>query len=209
MSQLVLPLGQGLAIGLAVAAPVGPMSLLCLRASLADGFLAGATAGLGVAVGDTLYAALAAFGVSAATRLLDGLGRWLGLAGGALLVGLGLATMRRTPPAAGAARPRRGALAGFAATLLLTLANPPTIIYFAAMLAGLGVAGRSAGTAGAASLVTGVFAGSLGWWLALAGIASRARARLQGRLLVRINRIAGAALTGFGLWAVGRAITGT
>jgi putative LysE/RhtB family amino acid efflux pump len=205
VGQLLVLLGQGLLVGLAVAAPVGPMAVLCLRASLAHGFRAGVTAGLGVAAGDALYAALAAFGFAAAARLLQGGEMWLGLGGGTFLVWLGLATMRRPPAAPGNARPRRGAAASFLATFLLTLANPPTIMLFAAMFAGLGLAGRSAGAPGAAALVAGVFLGSLAWWLLLALAVVGARERLHGQALLWINRLSGAALAAFGLWAMGRA----
>lgn len=206
MSGLAVLLGQGFLLGLAIAAPVGPLAFLCMRASLAHGFGAGVTGGLGVAAGDALYAALAAFGVTALAGLLAGIELWLGLAGGAFLVWLGVATMRRAPATADPARPRRGALASFTTTFLLTLANPPTIMFFAAMFAGLGVAGRSHGGTGALALVAGVFLGSLAWWLALAAVVSRARARLAGPALVWINRVSGAVLLAFGLWAIVRAL---
>ncbi|HET6469229.1 MAG TPA: LysE family transporter [Geminicoccaceae bacterium] len=196
---------KGLALGVSVAAPVGPMSLLCMRASLAHGFGAGAASGLGVAAADGAYAAVAAFGVTVIARLLDGIGPWLGLAGGGFLVWFGARTMLRPPAAGDAAGPRPGLAGSFLATFLLTLANPPTIMFFAAMFAGLGLAAASAGSVGAGALVLGVFLGSLAWFTALSATIAGAGARLTPAALAWINRLSGLALAAFGLWALARA----
>jgi putative LysE/RhtB family amino acid efflux pump len=177
-----------------------------MRASLAAGFPAGVASGLGVATGDAVYAAVAAFGVGAVARLLAGIELWLGLAGGAFLFGFGLRTMLRPPIDPAAVTPKRAGVAHFGTTLGLTLANPPTIMFFAAMFAGLGVAGSSAGTAGALSVVAGVFCGSLAWWLVFVGAVTWARGRLAGPAMRWINRISGLVLAGFGVWAIGRVL---
>ncbi|MFO1069853.1 MAG: LysE family transporter [Geminicoccaceae bacterium] len=206
MLPLATLFGQGLLLGLSIAAPVGPMALLCMRASLAAGFPAGVASGLGVATGDAFYAALAAFGVGAVARLLAGIELWLGLGGGAFLIWFGLRTMLRPPIDPDAAAAQRGGVAHFGTTLGLTLANPPTIMFFAAMFAGLGVAGSSAGTAGAVAVVAGVFCGSMAWWLAFAGAVTWARGRLAGPVMLWVNRVSGVVLAGFGVWAIGRVL---
>lgn len=194
-----LPFAKGIVLGLSIAAPIGPMALLCLRATLAHGFWAGWLGGLGVAAGDVFYAAVAAFGLQGTTLLLAGGSRWLGLAGGLYLVWFGVSTMRRPLPEAGGAARRHG-LATFATTFLLTLANPPTIMIFAAMFAGLGLAEGQGGVA-ALAVVAGVFLGSAGWWTLFAAVAGRLKDRARGPVFLWINRLSGAALAGFGLWA--------
>ena len=206
MPGLGLLFAKGALLGLSIAAPVGPMALLCLRTTLARGFGVGLLAGLGVAAGDAFYAALAAFGLTAATGLLAGQQAWLGLLGGLYLVWFGVDTVQR-PPAPDARAPRHGSgLAAFAGTFLLTLANPPTIMIFAAVFAGLGLAEARQGLSPSGAVVAGVLVGSGGWWVVFAGVASRLRERLSGRPLAWINRISGAALAAFGLWAVAGAL---
>lgn len=205
--DLALLLAKGALLGLSVAAPVGPMALLCFRATLAHGLGTGLAAGLGVAAGDVVYASVAAFGLAAASGLLDGRQPWLGLLGGGYLIWFGVRAMLR-PPAIAATAARRGeGLRAFATTFLLTLANPPTVMIFAAMFAGLGLAeaGRG-GPAAAGTVVAGVLLGSAGWWLLFALAVSRLRERLRGRPFAWINRISGAVLAAFGLWALARAV---
>ena len=194
--------GKGLVLGLSIAAPVGPMALLCLRTTLAYGFVPGLMGGLGVAAGDAFYASIAAFGLQAAAVLLTGQSLWLGLLGGLYLVWFGIATMRQPLPQAAAGEGTRQGLRTFVTTFLLTLANPPTVMIFAAMFASLGLVEAQAGTATALAVVAGVTLGSAGWWVLFAAVVDRMRGRLHGPLFLWVNRISGAALAGFGLWAL-------
>jgi threonine/homoserine/homoserine lactone efflux protein len=212
MSNLDLLL-KGLAIGLAIAAPVGPIGLLCIRRSLAQGRLAGFDTGMGAAPADGVYGAIGAFGITAISALLVDQQRWLALAGGLFLIWLGIGGIRR-PPASEAATPSRGArdLAGyFLSTFALTLTNPATILSFAAVFAGLGLGvgagGVSAGSIGAALVtIAGVFTGSAAWWLFLSSGVGWLRTRLGPGLQVWINRLSGLILIGFGLFAVWTAL---
>lgn len=198
--------GKGLILGLSIAAPVGPMALLCLRTTLAYGFAPGLMGGLGVAAGDAFYASIAAFGLQAAAVLLTGQSLWLGLLGGLYLVWFGVATMRQPLPQTAAGEGTRQGLRTFVTTFLLTLANPPTVMIFAAMFASLGLVEAQAGTATALAVVAGVTLGSAGWWVLFAAVVDRMRGRLHGPLFLWVNRISGAALAGFGLWALLRAM---
>lgn len=198
----------GLAFGLALAMPVGPIGLLCIRRSLEDGFATGFATGLGAAVADAGYGAIAAFGLTAVSAFLLSWQDVLALVGGALLLWLGLASWR-TPPAAAAAVRARRPLAAFAQTAVLTAGNPQTVLTFAALVGGLGVGiGTGAADWGRASaLVLGVFLGSAGWWLVLAGgVAGWLRGRLGEGRIRWINRAAGAVIAGFGLVAIARGL---
>lgn len=206
MSALPVLFGKGVVLGLSIAAPIGPMALLCLRTTLAHGLVPGLMGGLGVAAGDVFYASLAAFGLQAATALLTGQSLWLGVLGGLYLLWFGVGTMRQPlPTEAVPASGRRRGLATFVTTFLLTLANPPTIMIFAAMFASLGLIEAQAGTASAVAVILGVLMGSAGWWVLFAVVVSRLRGRLQGPVFLWVNRISGAALAGFGAWALLRA----
>lgn len=194
-------LERGLLIGLAIAAPVGPMALLCIRRTLERGWPSGFASGLGIATADGLYAAVAAFGLTAVSGLLLREARWVQLAGGIAIVGLGLQSVLRAGAAAGAAeksRPIPAGLAGaYASCLALTLANPPTILSFVAIMAGFGI-GTDAGGRPAALVVLGVLLGSAAWWAALTGLIARARARIGRPARAWITRLAGLLLVALG-----------
>lgn len=202
------PFPTGLLFGLALAMPVGPIGLLCIRRSLQDGFPVGFATGLGAAVADAGYGAIAAFGLTAVSALLLSWQDVLGLAGGALLLWLGLSSWRAAPaeeaaPAAAAPSP----LAALAQTALLTAGNPQTVLTFAALVGGLGLGAGEAGWGRAAALVLGVFLGSAAWWLVLAGgVAGLLRGRLGRGRILWINRAAGLLIAGFGAAAVARGI---
>lgn len=193
---------RGLAIGLAIAAPVGPIGLLCIRRALAGGFPLGFLTGMGAAAADGVYGAVAAFGLTAVSGFLVAQQKWLMLCGGVALVWLGIATFRRKPAERVAETADARSLAGaFASTFALTLANPATILSFLAVFAGLGL-GAAPGTSGAVAVVAGVFLGSAAWWLFLAGAMAAFRRSVPPRAILWINRASGAALAAFGIWAI-------
>ncbi len=194
---------RGVALGFAIAAPVGPIGVLCIRRTLAYGRMVGFVTGLGAATADATYGAIAAFGVSAVTSALVSGRLWIHLIGALFLAWLGLRTAlarpaAKTPDAATSSptEPRRaGLLVAWSSTVALTLTNPATIISFAAVFAGLGLIGM--GYAPAALTVVGVFIGSALWWLLLSGGVNVLRERFNARAMRWVNRISGALLLGF------------
>jgi threonine/homoserine/homoserine lactone efflux protein len=190
---------KGLAFGFVLAATVGPMWVLCFRRTVAYGALTGFVSGMGIAVADGLYGAVAAFGLTAISGFLLRYSFWIGLAGAVFLFYLGTKTLLSQPPANGeTARPASLAQA-FASTLGLTLANPPTILAFAAIFTGLGLSANT-DYALAATIVAGVFLGSASWWIVLAAGAGALRGRFGPRLLRAINVVAGITILGFAAW---------
>ena len=198
-------LGRGLLIGLAIAAPVGPMALLCIRRTLERGWPSGFASGLGIATADGIYAAVAAFGLTIVSGLLLREAAWVQGLGGVAIALLGVSSLLRPPPLGEVASEGRGwgqGLPGaYLSCLALTLANPPTILSFLAVMAGFGI-GTTAGGASAAAVVLGVLVGSAAWWLALTGAIARARSRISPRVRAWITRSAGVLLVALGLAAV-------
>src|SRR6266550_3937322 len=187
-------LALGLLVGFPIAASPGPISFLVLRRTLARGWRSGLVSGLGVATGDAIYAALAAFGVAVVTNVLISQRRWIGLLGGIALVVIGLRTISQKPP------PRPSPTRGdYASMVALTLTNPPTILSFTAVFAGLGLR-VDAGWLPAIALVAGVMLGSAAWWVLMTGLVSLVRDRLTPRITRGIQLISGIALAGFGTW---------
>jgi threonine/homoserine/homoserine lactone efflux protein len=196
----------GFAFGFAIAAAPGPIFFLCLRRTLVKGWLSGLFSGFGVATADSIYAALAAFGLGAVTSLLTGERRWLALAGGALLVFLGARiVLERPKPLETAATNGAGLAWAYVSTLGLTITNPATIISFAALAAALG-AGLSGGYSRPALLVAGVLLGSVTWWCVLAALAASLRARITPRVVRSISAVSGLAIIVLGLAALVSAI---
>jgi threonine/homoserine/homoserine lactone efflux protein len=195
---------KGLAFGFVLAATVGPMWLLCLRRTLASGALSGFVSGMGIAVADAIYGAVAAFGLTAVSGVLLTQRFWLGLLGGAFLLYLGARTLTARPAGnESVAAAKAPLLTSFLSTLGLTLANPPTILAFAAIFAGLGL-GAHPDYPDAARVVLGVFLGSASWWIVLALGASRLRAYLGPSLIRGINVVSGLVILGYGMWQLAR-----
>jgi threonine/homoserine/homoserine lactone efflux protein len=194
---------EGIIIGFAIAAPVGPIGVLCIRRTLAEGRISGFVSGLGAATADAVYGSVAALGLTFVTNLLVDGESWLRLVGGAFLIFLGLRTFLAHPAERAAPAARSGLPGAYASTFILTLTNPTTILSFAAIFAGLGAAGDANGDAlSAMLLVLGVFLGSAAWWFVLSGATSLFRARLSARGLRWVNRISGTVLAAFGVLAV-------
>lgn len=185
---------KGIVIGLSVAAPIGPMSMLTMRRTIDRGFFAGVTSGLGIALADATYGAIAAFGLTTLTDVLIDYQRVIRLAGGLALLYIGWRILQsaRNPVEA---RPETEADRGLGRIIgtmyLLTMSNPTTILSFAAIFGGLGL---SVGSTRADSLllVASVFAGSMLWWIALSGLLTKIRSRLTPLWITRIDLAAGA-----------------
>lgn len=197
---------KGLAFGFVLAATVGPMWVLCLRRTLAHGAVAGLASGMGIAAADGIYGAVAAFGLTAVSGFLLDHQFWISLVGAAFLLWLGFKTLLAEPPALAA--PGEGEQAGsnvaaFLSTLGLTLANPPTILAFAAIFAGLGLT-SGADYASATLIVLGVFLGSASWWIVLAAGAGWLRGRMSARFLRGINIVSGVFILAFAAWQAGQ-----
>lgn len=197
---------RGMALGFAIAAPVGPIGVLCIRRTLADGRLLGFVTGLGAATADATYGAIAAFGVTAVSAALVGLRLWVHLLGALFLAWLGLRTLLARPAAKPAlattptATTNVSLLSAWATTVALTLTNPATILSFAAIFAGLGLVGMGYLAAGLTTL--GVFLGSALWWLLLSGGVSLLRARFDARAMRAVNVASGLLLLGFAAFAL-------
>ncbi|GAK52714.1 putative LysE/RhtB family amino acid efflux pump [Candidatus Moduliflexus flocculans] len=195
--------GKGLIIGFSIAAPVGPIGLLCIQRSISGGWLLGLISGLGAASADAIYGVIAAFGVTAVSSLLLEQQLWFRLIGGAFLCYLGVRTFL-SKPAEQRAEDAKSAhpLRAYASVLLLTITNPITILAFAAIFAGIGVGGASGSYGSAALMVAGVFSGSMLWWTLLSSTVGLLHGRLRPQHLRWINCASGVVLVGFGAVAL-------
>jgi len=193
---------KGFLIGLAIAAPVGPIAVLCIRRTLENGLLTGLATGLGAATADALYGAIAAFGIAAVSSRLIAYETPIRLVGGAALIYLGWKIFSAKPPVTIAPVSTLGIGGAYASSVMLTLTNPATILYFVAVFAGLGLAKSETTGVHAVVLVSGVFIGSALWWCFLVAVVSRFRRFLTPTRRIYINRLSGIILITFGVLAM-------
>ena len=193
---------KGLILGFSIAASVGPIGVLCIRRTLANGMPSGFISGLGTATADAVYGCIAAFGVTSVTAFLAGWQSVLRLGGGLFLVYLGYRILRSRPSGLAVRAAGKGLINDYSSAFILTLTNPMTIMSFAAVFAGLGIGEASGNYWLAFIMVSGVFAGSALWWLILAGIANFFRTRFDLRKLIIVNRFSGCLIIGFGILSI-------
>ena len=193
---------KGILLGLAIAAPVGPIGVLCIRRTLVAGQVIGLLSGLGAATADGLYGCIAGFGLTFISQFLIDQAFWLQRVGGGFLCYLGLTTFGAQPEAKAATIKGTGLLSAYVSTLALTLTNPATILSFVAIFAGLGVAATKQNYLASSVLVLGVFLGSALWWLLLSWSVNLFRAKFNLQRMRWLNRGSGLIILTFGIVAV-------
>jgi len=193
---------RGVVIGFSIAAPVGPIGVLCIKRTLAEGHASGLISGLGAATADAIYGCIAGFGLTLISDFLISQQVWLRLVGGSFLCFLGFRTFLSKPAEQAASTKGKGLVGSYVSTFFLTITNPVTILSFAAIFAGLGIGGASVNHVSAALLVLGVFIGSALWWFILSGVANVFRAEFSRDKLKWINRVSGIIIATFGVIAL-------
>lgn len=195
---------RGIGIGFAIAAPVGPIGMLCIQQTLVRGRWFGLVAGLGAASADAIYGCIAAFGLGAISSLVVSGDFWLRLGGGLFLCYLGIKTFMApaiSVAAIATSNPTATLPFTYATTFGLTLTNPATIILFSGIFAGLGATQIPQGI-GAIFLVFGVFCGSAMWWFLLSSSVGLLHGNLSSQLSRQLNRLCGVIFLVFGAIAL-------
>ncbi len=190
---------RGLVIGFSIAAPVGPIGVLCIRRTLTDGQVSGLVSGLGAATADGLYGCVAGFGLTFVSSFLIDQRGLFRLIGGIFLLYLGVRAFLARPPEPVSSKSEKGFVGAYVSTLFLTLTNPMTVLSFAGIFAGLGIAEGNRDYLSAGILVVGVFLGSAFWWLILSSGIGFFRRRFDLKILQWVNRISGLILGTFGI----------
>ena len=189
---------QGIIIGLTLAVPVGPISLVCIHRTVADGRFHGILSGFGVATADSLYAAVAFLGLTAVSGLIIGHQTLFRLLAGIALILVGIQVFRSVPAAVSNGDGQEPYLQDYLSLFAIAAANPLTIIFFITILPGFGVVAQGTTLIAAVPFVAGVFLGSIVWWIILCGSLGSVRSRLSTENLRQINRISGVLITCFG-----------
>ena len=199
---------EGSAIGFLIAVPVGPAAALCIRRSISVGAVAGYLTGVGAALGDAVFGAVAAFGLNFVQQFVASHEAWLRGIGGLVLSVMGWVTMRHRPRTVGdpVANDRDHNVATHfhftSSSFFITVFNPLTVMAFGAAFAGRNLGNVASSLADASLLVAGVFAGALAWWALICAAAVALRQRFTGTGMIWLNRVSGAVILGFGVAAL-------
>lgn len=192
----------GIIIGLSIAAPVGPVGIVCIRRTLVRGRLSGLVSGFGAATADGFYGVVAAFGLTVISDILVGHLFFLRLLGGLFLVYLGIRTCVAKPAVDPVSADESNLPGDYWTTLVLTLTNPLTILSFAGVFAALGVGSSQGDFFSSVMMVLGVIAGSVLWWVILVSGIAAFRSRFNPRLLELVNRVSGSIIVLFGIFTL-------
>lgn len=194
---------RGLVAGFMIAAPVGPVNVLCIRQTLNHGRRFGFVSGLGAALADALYGAVAVYGLQFISSLLFARQGWITVIGGLFIIFLGARTVLAKPPKRTLfpKKKKKNYTSSLVSTFLLTLTNPSTIISFGAIFAWLGLAAAGRGPGTPLLLTAGVFLGSAFWWLVLALSVGAFRKQVK-ESMVTVNRVSGIIIIAFGVVAL-------
>src|SRR4051794_4822257 len=197
---------SGLMIGLTIAAPIGPMALLCISRTVNGGLIAGVSTGAGASTVQVLYGSVVLLGLQRAGPFLDGNREALSLFGAALMVLFAWRMLWPRPGRwTGGVVQTRSFVLNYVSAVLFNIVNPMLLILLiSAVAAVLGTEPQAGGTI--RLVLAGMFVGSLGWWVALTTVATVVRGRLSRGVLRVVNKIAALALLGFGLIALSRAV---
>lgn len=189
---------NGIAVGLAISAPLGPIGMLCLSYSFTHGFRLAVLAGLGAALADTLYAFISGFGLTFLSEWLLEHYLIFSLFGGGFLIFLGYRIFTSAPIERTAAVTYGSEFQAFFSTLLFTVSNPLTLIVFATLFACLTTAEGVRTNLETSLLVGGVFIGSMLWWTTLSLAGSLLRTKVSLKILSLVKRVVGIGVMGFG-----------
>ncbi|MGH9399558.1 MAG: LysE family translocator [Thermoanaerobaculia bacterium] len=190
---------KGLVVGFLLAAPVGPIAVLCVHRTLSQSRLTGFLSGLGAAAADAIYGCIAALGLTLISTLLIEHRNWLQVVGGGFLCIVGVRTFFSKAVERQGAPRWPGLVGAFFSALSLTLTNPMTFLAFAAIFASVGLGSVRDSRIDIGALVAGVFLGSALWWTILIAGAHAFRSRMTMERLGKLNRVAGVIVFGVGL----------
>lgn len=194
---------KGILIGFSTSAPLGPIGVLCVQRTLNKGRVSGFVSGMGAAFADTFYAILAGFGLTFIIAFIEKQQLYFEIAGIALLFFLGLKLFYSNPIKQFRTKKQKNNLfEDFVSVALITISNPLALFLFLAVFAGLGFVYKEMNFISTFYLVLGVLSGAAAWWFILSSLISLFRKRFRLKSIWWINKIAGAIIILFGLFAI-------
>jgi len=192
---------ESIVLGFLMAAPVGPVGVLCIRRSLRAGFLSGFVTGLGVAICDSFFAFVASFALSTVQDQLEKYDHPIKLVGGIVLLVVGFKICTSAPPSEREEKDENQ-WKNFSSALGLALSNPLAVLSFAAVAIGVGILSQVTSIATVGVFVGGVFIGSSFWWYTLSAVTVKFGKHVTPSRFQMINRVCGGVILVFGIWSL-------
>ncbi len=199
---MIILLIKSVLIGVAIAAPVGPIAILCISRTLKNGLIAGIITGLGVAIADAIYGAVSGFGLTLVSNFLASHQFVIRIIGGLFLCYLGMKIILTATTPTIITDNNRSLMREFTSAIILTLTNPMTILTFITVFASLGIGSTDSGYGHASMVVLGIFIGSFIWWITLSAICAIMSHKIKIKTMTWINRISGLIIVAFGVLAI-------
>ena len=198
---------KGFAVGMCASAPIGPIAILVVQKSLSKGHKAGFVSGLGASVVDTLYASIAVFALAFAQKFIDEHQNMILLAGGAVLIAVGISMAFSNPfrklkaDGESSVSPK-----DFGQAVALGLSNPMAIFIMFTLFAFFGLADDAPHTWKVTPIILAVSAGSVTYWFSMSWLLSRFRGNFRMRTILWISRITGALIVIIGIALLGQGL---
>ena len=198
---------KGFAVGMCASAPIGPIAILVVQKSLSKGHKAGVVSGLGASVVDTFYASIAIFALAFAQRLIEQHQNLILLAGGVVLVAVGISMAFSNPfrklkdDGESDVSPK-----DFGQAVALGISNPMAIFVMFTLFAFFGLANDAPHTWKVTPIILAVSAGSVTYWFTMSWLLSRFRSNFRMRTILWISRITGALIVIIGIALLGQGL---
>lgn len=198
---------KGFAVGICASAPIGPIAILVVQKSLSKGHKAGFVSGLGASVVDTLYASIAIFALAFAQKFIDDHRNMILLAGGAVLIAVGVSMAFSNPfrklkaDGGSSVSPK-----DFGQAVAMGLSNPMAIFVMFTLFAFFGLANDAPHTWKVAPIILAVSSGSVTYWFSISWLLSRFHGNFRMRTILWISRITGALVVIIGIALLGQGL---
>ncbi len=179
----------GIVIGLIMAAPVGPVNIICIRRSITKGPLNGYIVGQGAAIADALFGAVAAFGLTGLTQVINNYNGLVQIVGAIALTIIGIKLWMSHPHVDDVEDTFQDRIKAAIGTFFLTMTNPLTVLGFIAIFVGLGLGDMGDSFTNASLISLGILIGSSLWWGVISYGSARLFRSLSDHHLENINKV--------------------
>ncbi|MDR3646746.1 MAG: LysE family transporter [Candidatus Babeliales bacterium] len=197
MTELLKLFLDGFILGLAVAAPIGPVGVLCIKKTLSSGLGVGLSSGFGASIAKVCYGIVVGFGLTSVSNFLINYNTYISIIGAAFLTYLGIKIFMTKPDMNCNEAQKENKVTAFITMFMLTIMNPMTVLSFLAVFSGLGIANTAASYSNGCTLIAGIFSGSMSWWIFLCTIVNLFRQKINSNVLSWINKISGVVIVSF------------
>lgn len=188
---------DGFTLGLAVAAPIGPVGVLCIKKTLSSGLAIGLFAGFGASIAKVIYGIVVGFGLTSVSNFLINYNTYISIIGAIFLTYLGIKIFMTKPVMNCDSVQKENKISAFTTMFLLTIMNPMTVLSFLAVFSGLGIANTASSYSNGLVLISGIFCGSMSWWIFLCSMVNLFRQKINGSILSWINKVSGIIIVTF------------